>query len=198
MTHNHQSTDAPNPRTRRLGVIFFACVVLAVLSWLFFNRKTMPDQLAPRSVAELQALDDKDLVAEVSSELSRRLYAKGFDLMAWQQLAGPPRHVYVIASVEAEILRTGLGTYLAETSSSTCLPHLDDLVRAYQEIGLPGAAEALAAASVRLTQYPDPTKDQPAYVNLHARFLQQTKNSGAQMTIYARKHLAEFSSISLK
>lgn len=164
----------------RLMASLAILIPLAAASWWLSGHDDIPAQLPPRSLAELQSVDDAGLVAEVSSELARRLYATGADPAAWRRLQGPPRHFHVIASLEPEVLRDGLGRFLAD--APVALPGPADLAQAYRAIGLAGAAAVVAEAAAGGT-------------GLDARLRQQVAGSAARLTAYARAHLADFTDV---
>jgi hypothetical protein len=175
--------------------IILAVIVPLALAALWFGRQDgIPPQEAPRSSGELARLEDRSLVAELAAEVAHRMYAKGFDPSAWRRLDGPPLHLWVVVSVEGEVMRSGLARFLAETPASSLRPGMAELARAYREIGLAGPAVLADEAARRLGQQSDPGRDALFYADLQARLAQQLQASGAprHLIAYGRRHLAAF------
>ena len=166
------------PFSRRLGVAFLATCVASLWYWFPHSQESLPTLfpppvIAPLTLAELDSLPEDRLLARVSEECSRRIFAARRGWQVGTEVLPPSAYpLWVVGIVEPFLLYHGLQICIgAERVPGTpSAPSLVELANAYSVIGNTEAAEIIhEALKIAVPTHPSPEASAASYAALQTR-----------------------------
>ena len=124
-----------------LAIIVGLLLVLGVVLWYQNASDYRPK---PRPLAQLLALSDEQLSAQLIDDLAIRVFAPGVSRDQWQRFNRPARHVWALGVVETGCAEQGLDGFITYHAKDPGFPEVGD---ARDAIGLGDAADILATVA---------------------------------------------------
>jgi hypothetical protein len=182
-THDHDHPRPPlpvrrRPFSRRLGVAFLATCVASLWYWFPHSQESLPTLfpppvIAPLTLAELDSLPEDRLLARISEECSRRIFAARRGWQVGTEVLPPSAYpLWVVGIVEPFLLYHGLQICIDEerVPGTPSAPSLVELANAYSVIGNTEAAEIIhEALKIAVPTDPSPEASADPYAALQTR-----------------------------
>lgn len=179
---------------RRLILIGIILINLGLVGWIWSRGET-PDEVPPEltmTSAHLAATPDFALIHMTYSGLRMRVVADPAKIQRWRELPDVARHALVLSWLEESFVGF---TALFRREQGPFYFQADDLVEAYEALGIREAAAIVEEAS-RCAAGPEQPNE---FADIEARFAEQRRilDAAGRLRTFIRAHLEEITSARL-